>query len=63
MLEEKDWLLAPRRDDLLLAFSLLYLKKQQQEQKKAAATMTTLTMERTLVGKWGLENWTKENVC
>ena len=29
-----DWLVALRRDDLWLAFNLLYLKKQQQEQKK-----------------------------
>lgn len=64
MLQEKDWLVAPRRDDLLLVFKLLYLKKQQQEQKKSSRNNdNNINMERTLLGKWGLENWAKENVC
>lgn len=59
----KDWLVALRRDDLWLAFNLLYLKKQQQEQKKSSRNNdNNIDVERTLLGKWGLENWTKENV-
>ena len=63
MLQEKDWLVAPRCDELLLAFNLLYLKKQEQKKSSSNNDNNINIMERTLLGKWGLENWTKENVC